>query len=497
AQGAKTLRMRVGIDPVNFDWNNAGSYLTRFIFTSCMEGLVGLDAKLNPVPQLAKKATVSSDGRTYLFELREGVKWSDGQPLTAADFVTSWKRLLDPLDRKDMSVMLANVVNADAYRLGTLKDFSLVGIKALAPDRLEVKLAQAQADFMKVVTLPMLYPMRADLLERFGQRAWHEPGKIVTLGPFLPAVHEKHKSVLLKRNPLYYGPPPKIDAVSIEVLDEDAKAVERFKKGEFDFVIPLNFKEAAAAKAAPGFHVSPQLRTRTLFLNTAKYPLTLVKVRQAISLAIDRKAFASYLQGIYATSSNWLPPQLAGPATAEPARFDLAKARSLLAESGFAPSASGKLELGVLSTDENAYVSSFIVDQLKRNLDLNVDVKLLSRDAMIQQVELRAHPMFIYSRPADYPDAYAFLAALQSASNQNTPGWKSAEFDGLLKSLELQPSGPGRDKLVGAALELVLDKEAPVVPLFVEAFSYLVSPRVHGLEVSPMADINLATATIE
>ncbi len=493
------MRMRIAIDAVSFDWNVAGSGLTRFIFSNIMDGLMGLDSKLAPVPALARNVALSSDGLKYTFTLREGVKWSDGQPLTATDFVTSWKRLLDPLDAKSYALFLRNVVNAEAFSSGKLRNFAAVGIKALAPGRLEVTLNRPQADFLHVLTLPALFPLRQDLLDREG-RSWHLPGKILTLGPFIPVTHEAGKRIVLKRNPLYYGTPPKLALIDISVLDEDAKAVAKFKAGEFDFAIPLNFTEAALARKLPAFHLAPQFRTRTLFLNVTKYPLNLRPVRQAIRLALDREALSRYFQGIYVPAELWVSHELLGPkpADAEPDEpgFDIAKAKALLKEAGVDPTTVGKLELHALSTDESALVSGFVAQALKTNLGFTIDLKLAPRDRLIQNVTLGEGHLTIYSRPADYPDAYPVLATLVSGAKANTTGWKNPSYDALIHLIEGKPLGPARGKYIREALNLALTREVPVIPLYSESYGYLVSPSVRGLEINAMGDISLRSASL-
>ncbi|MBI3558590.1 MAG: peptide ABC transporter substrate-binding protein [Deltaproteobacteria bacterium] len=502
AQSDRPLRIRIPVDAVSFDWNVAGEGLTRFIFTNIMDGLMTLDAKLAPVPALAQHVQVSADGLNYIIRVREGVKWSDGKPLTAEDFVTSWKRLLDPLERKGSARHFRNVVHAAEYNAGATHDFASVGIKAISMNVLGITLSRPQTDFLSVLALPQLYPLRQDILARYG-RAWHEPGKIVTLGPYFPLVHEAGKRIVLKRNALYWGPQPKISTVEISVIDEDAKAVAKFKAGELDFAIPLNFKEAGAVRQLPTFRFASMFRTRTLFFNVTKYPLNLRPVRQAIRLALDRAALGQYLQGMYGRADQWVNDALLGPkplksedlAENEEPPVDPARARALLKEAGVTPESLGKLELIVLSLDENALVAGFLASQLKQSLGLNIDVKLVSRDSLIQAVDLGAGHMVIYSRTSAYADAYPVLASMLSESGENSSRWKNGSYDAIIHSIEGKPAGPARRQLIHEALDLLLTREVPLVPLYAESFGYLVSPATQGLVVNPLAEINLRSVS--
>src|SRR4051794_30637058 len=161
-----------------------------------MEGLVTFDSSLNVMPCLAESWKISPNGKTYTFKLRHDVKWSDGVPLKAKDFVYSWKRLISPVTAASYAYFLFDIEGAEWYYKGIVKDFNAVGIKAPDDYTLVIKLARPVAHWIYIPSFWVTFPLRQDIVEKYGE-AWTKPGRMVTLGPFTLAAYDIDSKIIL------------------------------------------------------------------------------------------------------------------------------------------------------------------------------------------------------------------------------------------------------------------------------------------------------------
>ncbi len=233
ARAENTFRVRLVSDPTSFDWNIAHTDVETPVMMNIMEGLVEFDANMKVKPLLAESWTVSPDQKTYTFRLKPNIKWSDGKILTAADFVYSWQRLLAPLTAAPYAYMLYDIEGAEDFNTHKNPDFSLVGIKALNPTTLQVKLRRPLAYFIQMLTFWVTFPLRQDIVEKFGP-SWSQAGKTVVLGPFIPVSYRPQSQIVLKRNEQYHGKRPEADSVVMQIINEDSTALNLFKSGQLD-----------------------------------------------------------------------------------------------------------------------------------------------------------------------------------------------------------------------------------------------------------------------
>ncbi|MBP6746424.1 hypothetical protein KA344_14395, partial [bacterium] len=177
------LRVNLGTEPPGLDWHTATDSTSFDVVSNLMVGLTQYTNDLTCAPSCAKDWEVLDDGKRYLFHLRDDLRWTDGKPVTAYDFEYAWKRLLNPATAAQYAFFLYDVVNAREYNTGKLKNADLLGIKALDPLTFEVRLSKPAAYFIYLTAFCVSFPMRKDVVERFGDR-WTEPENFVTNGPF-------------------------------------------------------------------------------------------------------------------------------------------------------------------------------------------------------------------------------------------------------------------------------------------------------------------------
>ena len=207
-----------------------------------MVGLTEFDKELKPAPVIAKSWDVLEDGKKIIFHLRDDVQWTDGKKVRAQDFEYSWKRLLNPKTASQYAYILFDIVNAQEFAEGKIKDSSTVGVKASDEQTLIVTLRHPAAYFLAMTTFVVTYPQRQDVIEKFDTR-WTEPGNIVTNGPFRLTSWKHENEIELSANPGYFRGKPAMGKVSMFMINEKSTAVAMFEQGNLDFMddhsIPL------------------------------------------------------------------------------------------------------------------------------------------------------------------------------------------------------------------------------------------------------------------
>ncbi|NDD92326.1 peptide ABC transporter substrate-binding protein [bacterium] len=273
AAGSKesTFTFRLQGEPETLDWNRAHTLSETYLLLNLMEGLVEVAPNLKLENRLAERFSISPDGRTYTFYLRKGVKWQDGVPLRAADFVYSWKRLLSPLTAASYAYLLFDIQGAKDFYEGKLKDFSKVGIKAIDDRTFEVKLQRPMAHWIYIPTFWVTFPLREDVVAKHGA-SWTAPGKMITLGPYTLESRELDSKIVLRANANYWGKRGNVQKVIGQIVSDDQTALTLFETGNLDFMGEIPLLELSRVSSRPEFRVFPYLKTSYLGFNVSKFP---------------------------------------------------------------------------------------------------------------------------------------------------------------------------------------------------------------------------------
>jgi oligopeptide transport system substrate-binding protein len=468
------LRFRLTADPATLDWNLARSSHETYVIMNIMEGLVEEGTDLRPRPALAERWDVSPDGRVYTFHLRPGVKWSDGRPLKASDFVDSWARLASPKTDSSYRNFLADVASSRAVDERTL----------------EVRLKRTVPHFVHLLTFWVTFPIRTDLIAKHGA-AWATSGKIATLGPYLLESWVKGRSIRLAKNPNYISGAPeagrRIDTVEALVEEDDARARALFEEGKLDFL--LEAKTSDLLKGTRGARVEqfPYLATYYLGFNVTKGPLVDPALRRALALAVDREAIPSRLQGGQLAARGWVPPGMDGHNPSLALKGTLYEARGALMKAGYAEgSRFPKLTIWVQKFDGAETLAEFLVSSFRDKLGLELDSRVSPPAEFQKAVRSGKASLFVAHWGADYPDPSNFYEVFASGSGTSPTRWKSAEYDALLKAAGATLDMPARLGSYAEAESLLLLKDVVIVPLFYRRNTVLVGPRVKKLEISPL-----------
>lgn len=488
----KNFTFRLQGEPETLDWNRAHTPIETHLMVNLMEGLVSVDSTLKPQPALAKSWKISQDRKTYTFELRKNLKWSDGTPLTAQDFVTSWQRLLQPQTAAAYAYFLFDISGAEDFNRGKITDFSHVGIRALNALTLEVRLRTPIAHWIYIPSYWVTFPLRKDLLEKYGDY-WTQPGKMVTCGPYVLSSYQLNAKIVLKPNPHYYAKPSQLDSVIGLIVADDNTALQLYQTGKLDFLTDFPVLDGKGMKSNPNFHAFPYLKTAYLGFGLAgslkNNPMQNLHLRRAIAMGINRAPLGDLLQGGQTPGSSFVPPPMKGYAPNLGLAFNPEQAKAELKLSGI--SLTQPLELLLLNWEKSITVGQYLQQQLKTNLGIALTLTPFDNKTYRAQLDLHRYPLFLASWSADYPDADNFMSIFMSDSGNNRPGWHHPQYDERVLAARHRSPSPLRDQSYLALQKLLLEQEAVIVPLYYEPNIALVNPRVHGLKLNPLNYLDL------
>ncbi|HVZ65729.1 MAG TPA: peptide ABC transporter substrate-binding protein [Lacunisphaera sp.] len=479
------LRISQRNEPATLDPQLASLPDEFFIIRALSEGLLAPSPVGGaPRPAAASRWQVSPDGRTYTFDLRTDAHWSDGEPVTAADFVYSIRRMLSPQLAAPKVSLFFPLRNAAAYYQGRLQDFSAVGARALDDHRLELTLEQPVADFPAIVASGPWIPVERATIEKYGridERAsgWAGPGRFVGNGPFLLGAWRPGEEIVVTRDPHYHDPAQiKLREIRFIAIDNGDAEERAFRSRQLDVTMAVPFSKLDAYRAAKPtvLHTVPLFETRYLALNTHRPPLDQTNVRRALALALDRRELVDkVLRGGQEPAYSFVPPGLGGYQPAERLEENRDEARRLLRNAGF-PDGRGFPQLELTTWVGNPALEAI---QATWRRELGIEVALVQREARTHLAALVAgnYDLALATLIPDFDGASDAFMSLTTGHPGNYPHWSNAEYDRLVS--EAARTGPAEARLSDyRRAEQLLLTEAPVIPLYFNAQNYLLQPRV-------------------
>ncbi|MFI5323689.1 MAG: peptide ABC transporter substrate-binding protein [Thermodesulfobacteriota bacterium] len=483
-----TINVNLGNEPPTLDWSLATDSTSVMVINNIMEGLTKFSDDFTPEPDLAESWNISKDGKTYTFKIREGVKWTDGKPLTAGDFEYSWKRILDPATGGDYAYSLYDVENAEDYNTGKIKDQDLVGVKALDDNSLVVKLRRPASYFPSMLAFISTFPERKDIIENHGQK-WTDPENIVTLGPYKLTYWKHHDNVILTKNPGYWGEQPKIDKVRMIMNENPSSALAQYESDELDYadsksIPPL---EVPRLKDLPDFTTALQFRGNYIAFNVKKRPFDNPLVRKAFAASIDRKSIVYLLQGAGITTKSWIPKNMLGYNPDIGIDFNPVQAREWLKEAGY-PGGKGFPTVRFLWPDvsNNRVIAEALQSMWKEYL--GVEVELMNEEWKVYLSTINTDPPEIHRAGwgADFPDPHNFMSLFTCYSGNNRTRWCNKEYDTLVEKAAQEPDPGKRKVLYDQAQKILLETDAPIAPFYISNQQNMIKPYVKGLKPNPL-----------
>lgn len=487
-----------GAEPESLDPHKVSGSPESNLLRQILVGLTTTDNDGKTIPGIAEKWE-SADNKVWTFHLRDA-KWSNGDPVTAEDFVYSMRRLTDPATASPYSSYLADVgvVNAQEVMDGKAKPDTL-GVKAIDAKTLEITLKEPAPFFPDTLIHSSVKPVHKATVEKHGDK-WTQPENFVGNGAYLPKSWTVNDRIVLERNPQYYDDAnTKINRVTFLAITQATTDMDRFKAGEVDVTyndVPNQQFKQIKAEMGDQLKVSPFLCTYYYEFNHTKAPFDNAKVRKALALTFDRDLFAEKVVGRGETPAYQFTPtatQGMNNFTPEWKSWDKAKrveeAKKLLAEAGYSESNPLKFEL-LYNTNENHKTNAVAAAQLWKEALGFVEVSLNNQEwkTYLDTRRKQNHQMARGGWCADYNEASTFLNTFKSTSSSNYGKYSSAEFDGLIaKTLGGDVTPEQRGELYKQA-EAVLDKDAATIFVYHYVSPRLVKPYVVGYSAKDPMD---------
>ena len=488
--------MALSNEPPTLDWSLATDTVSFTVINNIMEGLTRFDSRLQAQPAIAQSWDVSADGLSYTFKIRSGVNWTDGQPVTAHDFVYSWRRLLDPKTASQYAYFLYDIQNAYEYNTGRLIDPARVGVKAINEQTLRVHLKNPIVYFPSITAFMVTFPQREDIVEA-NRDQWTEPEFIVTNGPFQLSEWRHEYKLGFDANPRYYRGQPNLDGVEMFIINERTTALTLYETDGLDMV-DLPPESIPSYQGTKEHHRHPLLRGYYYSFNTNRPPFDDVLVRKAFSMAIDRKEIVQILKGGEIPALSWIPPGMLGHNPSIGLDFDPKKAKELLAKAGYSGGKAFESVTAVFNTGPvNNLVAENLQFQWQRNLNIGVQLDNMEWKVYLKRLRNNPPALFRLSWGADFPDPENFMGLFTSHGGNNRTGWGDSQYDKLIAQAAFEMGRDRRIQLYNEAQRILVEEKVPIIPLFFSVQNVLVKPYVRGLDFNALELLYLGDVSLD
>lgn len=454
------------------------------------EGLVGWGEDNLPQPRLAERIDIEDGGKTYVFTLRDGIKFHNGRPITAEDFKwTMTRNLQKGVNSPVAQQYLSDIVGVNEVARGQAKEIS--GVEVRDPKTLVIRLDKPRPYFLGKLTYLVAAVLPAESVPF--DKEISDVSQMVGAGPFKVAKYVPDQIVVLEPNPDYWDGKPEIDRIERPIILDASTRLNKYKGGELDLV-QLERQDIA------GIQKDPELIKHLKFFDRpaiwyvamnqqAFPPFKDVRVRRAFAMAIDKDPIVKdLLGGINTVANSIVPPGVPGHRTdAKFLPFDPEAAKRLLAEAGF-PGGKGfpPVELNFREARPDIrIVAEAVAGQLKQNLGIDVSLKTSEWGAYLEKWNKGNVIPFYHMRwAADYLDPENFLSfMLATYGPENKLGYSNPEFDALCREADSIMDWDRRKELYARAEDIVL-QDAPWIPIYFQRDAELIRPRVAGLRES-------------
>lgn len=459
------------------------------LLTDLYQGLVMEDAKGNLVAGVAKSWELTPDGLTYVFHLRDNAKWSNGDPVTAQDFVYSFRRIMNPATAAPYVNVLFPIKNAEAVATGKLLPEQL-GVEAPDDSTVKFTLKAPTPYFLQLMAHHTALPLYRKSVEKYGDK-FTAPGNLVSNGAYQLISFVPNDKIVMRKNPYYYDADKvKIDVVNWLPFEDRSNCMRRFEAKEVQICadVPAEQMDYVRKSFGSQLHIAPQLGSYFLDIKSETgSPLKDMRVRRAISLVIDRDFIADEVWRGTMLPSYSLVPQgidnyISGGVKQDYAHQDLLEredqAKELLRQAGVAPN-SLSIELLYNTSENHKNVMAAIADMLK---NIGINASLNEMEGVTYFNYLREGGQFDLARDGwigDYSDPQSFLFLYKSDSSFNYAKWSNKAFDTLLDKASVTTDLKARGVMLADAERLLLQEQV-IIPLFTYASRALVSDRLEG-----------------
>ena len=484
------------LDP-HFSGDNADISLERMLW----RGLYTLDKDNVPQPAMASaEPEISDDGLTYTIKLRDGLKWSDGDNLTADDFVAGIHRTCNPKNAGQYEYLLSNLAGCDAHYTNEAGfDPELeeeIGVRAVDPSTIEFQILEPQPTFPMILSLWMTFPSPVHLLAHSSD-PWPSgpdaPNELAYNGPYVLTDYSPQDSVTLEPNPEWAAPAnvsPTLDQITVKFIEDLSQATNAYRTGEI-MATAADVTQLEALKSDFGENeeyfnfIGPV--TASLAFQLAKEPLDKLEVRLALSQAIDREELNRVVsQGGHQPTTSWVPEVSGGAAPDafdDAIGFDPDKAKENLAKAGF-PDGEGFPELAILTIDAPAprLMAVFLQEAFRTNLNIDVSIETVDGKGHAMRFTEEQFELTFNGWLQDYPDPENWVIGMfETKGSLNHTNCSDPDIDALIEEARFNTDNAERLRLYQDVNELIVTRVCGLTPLRHEARHWLINPNIIGM----------------
>jgi len=446
-------------------------------------------------PAIASKWDISKDKKTYTFHIRPNLKWSNGDPMTMEQIRDSFIRAISPTTTNQYIQWYAD--NVDGVK-DFIKNFNTpdkkkfeekVGIKLSGKDKIEFHLNKPSISFLQYFSQPAFFVVHPSMIDP-NSTAWHTPAKFVVNGPFKIVEWTVNKRVVLERNPYYRDVSDvRIKRVVGLLVNDEHTTLNLYRAGQIDWTAENTISSTLvpSLQARTDFHLIPSFGTYLYVFNIKHKPFDDVRVRRALSIAIQRGEITDkVIRAGQVPTNRLVPPGVKGykPQIDPPAPFEkqVEKAKQLLAEAGF-PDGKKFPEVTLMynTTEGHRRIAEAVQQMWKKYLGINVKLQNMEWKVLLKEQEAKNFDIVRLSWIGDVPDPANMLDSFLSDSGTNYSNWGSAEYDKLVRDSASVTDAKKRFKMLEKAEKILLD-EAPIAPIYHYVFYSLMSPRIEGFQ---------------
>lgn len=495
--GRQALVRQLKDEPASLDPIKSFGLTEAQVLRDLLEGLVNQDAYGEPISGVAIDWK-TTDNQTWVFTLRQNARWSNGDKVTASDFVYSWRRLVNPANASSFSwfAALSGIQNAQEIIDGKLPSEKL-GVEAIDPYTLKVSLDRPVPYFPNMTTNFSLYPVHKQSVEKYGND-WTRVGHLVGNGAFMLTGRVVNEKIVLTPNPYYWDHKNTVlKKVTFLPINQESHATKRYLAEDLDITesFPKNMYQKLL-RDIPGEVFTPdQLGTYYYAFNTQRAPTNDIRVRRALSMTIDRKLIAGKILGTGEKPAWRFTPDVTAGFQPEKSRQEILtqqeldnQARTLLKEAGYGFGNPLKLSLLYNNLENNQRIAIAISSEWKKKL--GVEVKLVNQEwkTYVDNRNTGNFDVVRASWTGDYNEPSSFLSLLTSTHSGNLAKFHNSAYDTLLKEASQETDEMARNRDYNQA-EKIITEQAPIAPIYQYTNGRLIKSWLKGYPITNPEDV--------
>lgn len=493
-EGEKGITVAISSDTGTMD--PAGSIALTYLAysVSALDELLTYDENGEIEYRAAESYEVNDDSTVWTFHLREDALWSDGTPVTSADFMNTITRALDPASGSGYANYLFPIENAEAIYNGEA-DVDSLGVETPDEHTLIFRLAEPCVYFLDLLRLPVYTPSCSEYADSADSGWDRDPETSLSNGPFCLAEYVPDQYFVLEKNENYWNADAvKLDTITYRFFDDTQSMANAYEAGEADVATSLSSTVMEAYEGTDDLFVTDQIATRYIYMNLNVEPLNDVRVREAINLAINREELCQIVGSDTEPAYNLVAKYMKDKNTGEyfvdeadqPFEEDVAKAQELLAEAGY-PNGEGFPELtyNYPTLEMDSDTAQVIQEQLKENLNITINLEAQELQANYSTRYAGDFDLCRMNWTADFADPYTYLSMLLSNSTYNCSGINDMEYDSIVAASNSESDPAKRSELLHQAEQLAVGEQFYIIPLFAMKSVNLVNPDITGIRQIP------------